>query len=65
MTGQEKEAVASLERQGIILFELRGDLQWVTLSCVRLSQGFLPHLLSDVESTIDQLKSRIDDIESR
>ena len=65
MTGEEKEAVASLNRQGIIMFQLGGDLQWVTLSCVRLSQGFLPHLLSDVEATINQLKSRIDDIESR
>lgn len=65
MSEEEKKSLSSLEREGIIIHEIRGDLSWVTVSCVRLNDGFLGHLLSDIESTVDYLRSRIDDIESR
>lgn len=49
-SGEEKEILSSLEQEGIIIYELRGHLSWVTVSCVRLSDGFLATLLSDIES---------------
>jgi hypothetical protein len=65
MSVEEKESLSSLEQEGIIVYQLRGDLAWVTVSCVRLNDGFLGQLLSDIESTVDDLKSRIEDVESR
>src|SRR5262245_41481556 len=72
MSGEEKEIVSSLEQEGIIIYQLSGELSWVTVSCVRLNDGFLTTLLSatqstlsDIESTVNDLKSRIEDIESR
>jgi hypothetical protein len=63
---EEKEILSSLEREGIIVYQLRGEqLSWVTLSCVRLNDGFLGGLLSGIESTVNDLKSRIEDVENR
>ena len=65
MSGEEKEILSSLEQEGIIIYQLRGDLAWVTVSCVDSTDGFLGGLLSDIESTVDDLRSRIEDVESR
>ena len=65
MSEEEKEIVSSLEQEGIIIYQRSGELSWVTVSCVRLNDGFVGTLLSDIESTVDDLKSRIEDIGRR
>jgi hypothetical protein len=56
MNEEDKKFFSSLEREGIIVFGK--DLSWVTVSCVRLNDGFLGHMLSAIESTVDNLGRR-------